>query len=132
MPSWLSALVGVAQLWQSWAVLGALVTAIGFSWPVFRWVRHQQRKDLILLREVYVHMIQTRPVDPSDQHHIQRLSDNFDWWELEIVKRLTRAGASDGEISRFKALGNLSKGNVIADKLDQLDRIIARLEGHRS
>ena len=74
-------------------------------------------------------MIQNRPVDHGDQNQVQRLSDNFDWWESEVVKRLPGVGASEGEVSRFKALGNLSKGNLIAEKLDQLDKIIKRLEG---
>lgn len=85
---------------------------------------------VILLREVYIHMIQNRPIDPNNPSQVRRLSDNFDWWESQVVERLSQAGASDGEISEFKALGNLSYGgNVIATKLDVLNKIIRRLEG---
>jgi hypothetical protein len=64
--------------------------------------------------------------------HIRRAEENLAWWESEVEKRLPAAGSTEGEISRFRALGNLVSGNLWNEKLDRLDAIIGRLEGRSS
>jgi len=85
-------------------------------------------RELILLREVYIHMILTRPVDATNQDQVEKLNQNFAWWEAEVTNRLPRVGASSGQISSFKALGNLATGNIRAEKLERLNVIIDRVE----
>jgi hypothetical protein len=87
------------------------------------------RQTVILLREAYINLIQNGPAAFPPAQQANRVSENIVWWEAEVLKALRRTGASEGEISRFKMLGNLNRGNLIADKLDALEAIIRRWDG---
>jgi hypothetical protein len=110
---------------QEAGVVAKVAAQLGVDWLA----RREARRTLILLREVYIHMIQNGPRDPTNTQHTQRLTEIFAWWESEVIPRLQRARARPGEISEFKALGNVATGNVIAEKLERLNEIIRRLEG---
>jgi hypothetical protein len=66
-----------------------------------KWMRRQHCRTFVLMRAMAIHMIQNRP-STDDQ---QRLQENLNWWEAEVVRILPKAGATPGEIGDFSALG---------------------------
>jgi len=101
---------------------------IGALWWLFR--RHA-RQTVILLRETHINLIQNGPANFPFAQQANRVSENIAWWESEVVKALRWTGASEGQISKFKMIGNLNRGNLIPDKLDALEAIIRAWDGGR-
>lgn len=104
-----------------------IVVLVVFAWKHKRkLLKRMYVEKTILLREVFIHMIQNRTVQNFEQQ--ERFQHNFSWWEEETVRALRNAGALPGEISDLTALGHVATGNVLAEKEVRLRNIITRLE----
>lgn len=79
-----------------------------------------------------------RPVD-SDRA-MDKLEQDIDWWESQVIKTLERIGASEADISSFRTLityplvlggrdeRHAKRRSMLAEKLDRLKRILGKLE----
>lgn len=66
-------------------------------------VRQSHERILVLLRGELITYLINRPVD-SDWG-LEKLRQDFNWWETKIAEALERAGASDSEVSWLKEVG---------------------------
>jgi len=73
--------------------------------------RAKAEAALPLLREVGIHMLLNRPLNYGV---LERLGENITWWRDRTVGELTRVGASEYHISRFRDLGTLEM-NVLGE-----------------
>jgi hypothetical protein len=122
-PTWVKLFEDLIQAlgwWGALIALAVIAAAVGARY----FFRRHARQTVILLRETYIHLIQNGPVTHPPAAQANRVGENIAWWEGEVLKVLKRSGASDGKISKFKALGNMNRGSLIADKLDALEEII--------
>jgi DNA polymerase III delta prime subunit len=96
---------------------------------------------LIHLKEVATNMLLNRPVSDNPQEHLERLRQDLDSWEANVLSALERLNAPATDISHFKTLktfpnrglpgwnaAHVQLRNMIAEKLDRLDEITRRLE----
>jgi hypothetical protein len=129
LASWATLVTSLVREWGWWGALAVVfvVAAVAAAWVL----RHHQRQTVILLRETYINLIQNGPANFPPAQQPTRVKENVVWWESEAVKALRWTGASKGEVSRFKMIGNLNRGNYIADKLDALEAIIRRWDGRQ-
>ncbi len=107
-----------------WGGAFVVVLLLAEAWAL----RYHRRQAVILLRETYINLIQNGPVNLPPAQQAARVNENIVWWESEVVKALRWTGASKGDISRFKMIGNLNHG-FIAAKLEALEAVIRRWDG---
>jgi hypothetical protein len=98
--------------------------------------RSKAEAALPLLREVGIHMLLNRPLNHGV---LERFGENMTWWRDRTVQELTRIGASEYHISRFRDLGTLEMNvagetaahaharSVAATHLNRLEQAIAAL-----
>ena len=118
--SLLKELISALGWW--WALVIAVLVALGY-W-IHQYQRHQARQRVILLRDVYIHLIQNGPARLPIPQQANRINDNINWWAGEVEKALRGAGASEAQVSQFRSLGIPTQPTYIAAKLDALETII--------
>ena len=79
----------VGWCWAVNAILLGVIILLGYKWVAWK---KKYQKDiiigyLILMREVFIHMIQNRPVEAPLLDHITRFNNNYHWWETRVCPR---------------------------------------------
>ena len=100
--------------------------------------RRLEVQFLINLKETATHMILNRPMVAPGDAGVQRLQDDFDWWDKEVQAALGACGATAHEKGRFRTLVQVPAvftptgpgtkiANELVEKLHRLDEIIERM-----